>query len=580
MRRRKTERPSLKIRVSHEVGRLSGQYVADTFDGCFPLLNAACGHRLKSVVQRAKPRQPSRFRSEGDKSCHPGTPRSTPASRPSSRPTAKTIASQVAALQARVRRMVWLWRLTPLLDEGYSGATLVRPALEQLRDPVAAGGMDRLYVHSPDRLARRMPTRCCCWTNSSDGRGRGRVPQSGLGRSPEDDLLLQVQGMVAEYERAKILERSRRGKRHGAQAGVVSVLSGAPYGYRYIGKEEGGGAARYEIVLEEARVVRQVFHWVGQERRHHRRGLPPPDRGRRAHPHRQDGLGSDHRVGHAEEPGLCGAAAFGKTRAGRCRPACAPSAGGASAAASGGLDDRRPGGGVAGDPGPAAGRCRACSRPSRTQLAENRQHARQRQRGARYLLQGCWSVPQCGYAFYGKPVSRGPAQARRAPMPTTAAWAPTPTASAASGSAPTPRCGPIAWMPPSGRRCAACWRSRSGSSRSIERRLATRRAPGGAICAALEAQRSKLRQGLARLIDSYAEGLIDKEEFEPRIARLRQRSQLEEQAVVLQDEAEQRAALSLIVGRLEDFARQVCERVASVDWRPAAGPNPYAGQAR
>jgi hypothetical protein len=55
-------------------------------------------------------------------------------------------------------------------------------------------------------------------------------------------------------------------KHHGAQAGVVSVLSGAPYGYRYIKKEEGAGAARFEIVLDEARVVHQVFQWVGQER--------------------------------------------------------------------------------------------------------------------------------------------------------------------------------------------------------------------------------------------------------------------------------------------------------------------------
>jgi site-specific DNA recombinase len=74
-----------------------------------------------------------------------------------------------------------------------------------------------------------------------------------LGRTPEDDLLLQVQGMVAEYERAKILERSRRGKRHAASRGSVNVLSGAPYGYRYIGKQEGAGQARDEIVLEEAR---------------------------------------------------------------------------------------------------------------------------------------------------------------------------------------------------------------------------------------------------------------------------------------------------------------------------------------
>jgi site-specific DNA recombinase len=65
-----------------------------------------------------------------------------------------------------------------------------------------------------------------------------------LGRSPEDDLLLQVQGMMAEYERAKIVERHRRGNLHAARAGVVNVLSGAPYGYRYIDKHSGGGQAR------------------------------------------------------------------------------------------------------------------------------------------------------------------------------------------------------------------------------------------------------------------------------------------------------------------------------------------------
>ena len=86
------------------------------------------------------------------------------------------------------------------------------------------------------------------------------------GRRTLDQLLLQVQGMIAEYERAKILERSRRGKRHAAQIGAVSVLSGAPYGYRYVSKQEADGQARFDIVLEEARVVRQVFGWVGQDR--------------------------------------------------------------------------------------------------------------------------------------------------------------------------------------------------------------------------------------------------------------------------------------------------------------------------
>ena len=178
-----------------------------------------------------------------------------------------TIDSQVAALRARVTEDgLRLAAEREFLDEGYSGATLVRPALERLRDLIAAGGIDRLYVHSPDRLARRYAYQALLLDEFQAAGVEVVFVNRSLGQSPEDELLLQVQGMVAEYERAKILERSRRGKRHGARVGMVSVLGGAPYGYRYIKKDEGGGAARFEIVLDEARVVRQVFQWVGQER--------------------------------------------------------------------------------------------------------------------------------------------------------------------------------------------------------------------------------------------------------------------------------------------------------------------------
>jgi site-specific DNA recombinase len=75
--------------------------------------------------------------------------------------------------------------------------------------------------------------------------------------TPEDNLLLQFQGMIAEYERTQILERSRRGKRHHAQHGVVNVLSGAPYGYKYLRKSDSAPAS-YRIIEEEAAVVRMV----------------------------------------------------------------------------------------------------------------------------------------------------------------------------------------------------------------------------------------------------------------------------------------------------------------------------------
>jgi site-specific DNA recombinase len=78
--------------------------------------------------------------------------------------------------------------------------------------------------------------------------------------------LLQVQGVIAEYERAKILERGRRGRRHAAQSGSVSALTGAPFGYRYVSRSQGGGVARFEVVESEAHIVRRIFAWVGLDR--------------------------------------------------------------------------------------------------------------------------------------------------------------------------------------------------------------------------------------------------------------------------------------------------------------------------
>jgi len=180
---------------------------------------------------------------------------------------AKTIASQREALQARLQADgLRLEAELCFIDEGYSGGTLLRPALERLRDQAAAGAFDRLYVHSPDRLARHYPYQVLLVEELQRYGIEIVFLNHDIGHSPEDNLLLQVQGMMAEYERAKILERSRRGKRHAARAGVINVLSGAPYGYRYIGKYEGNGQARYEVNEAQAEVVRQIFRWVALER--------------------------------------------------------------------------------------------------------------------------------------------------------------------------------------------------------------------------------------------------------------------------------------------------------------------------
>ena len=180
---------------------------------------------------------------------------------------AKTVESQVADVRAKIAaRGETLGAEQEFVDDGYSGTTLIRPALERLRDVIAAGGIDRLYVHCPDRLARNYAHQVLLLDEFVRAGVEVVFLNREVGQTPEDQLLLQVQGMIAEYERAKILERSRRGKRHGAQVGRVSVLSCAPYGYRYVNKQDSGGEARFDIILEEARVVRQIFAWVGRDR--------------------------------------------------------------------------------------------------------------------------------------------------------------------------------------------------------------------------------------------------------------------------------------------------------------------------
>src|SRR3954471_1404521 len=480
-----------------------------------------------------------------------------------------TIASQVAALEARILQDGL--HLEPdhrFIDEGHSGETLIRPALEHLRDAVAAGTVDRVDGHSPDRLPRRYAYQVLLIDEFRRLGVEIMFLNRAIGLSPEDDLLLQVQGMVAEYERAKILERSRRGKRHAAREGTVSVLSGAPYGYRYIGKRDGGGCARYRIDEEEARIVRLIFGWVGRDRvsigevcrRLQRQGYPTRG-GKRAW---------DRTTvwGILKNPAYAGAAAFGKTRVGplpvRLRPV------------RGGSEQPRRAYGVYGVP-PAewlrvpvpalidGGLFEAV----REQLEENRRRNRQGARGQGYLLQGLLVCRRCRYPSYRKAISLPAAKGK-------------PRAYAYYRC-----CGSDAHRFGGQRACsnaqvrtdrldAAVWhevgrllRDPARIATEYERRLdeARRRGSDGPELDVVEAQIAKLRRAMARLIDSYADGLIDKAEFEPRITGLRQRIKgWEEQAASLRDEAALRGTLSLIVGRFEDFAQRVRGRMAEVGW--------------
>ena len=177
----------------------------------------------------------------------------------------ETIVSQTAALRAHAGQLgldvpeQWVFE-----DDGHSGASLVRPALDALRDLVAQVPVDVVLCYSPDRLARKYAYQALLMEELARAGTSVGFVKAPSGETPEDALLVQFQGMIAEYERAQIIERTRRGKAHRARLGTVNVLSGAPFGYRYVRKSEHADA-RYEVVACEAAIVAELFRRYAED---------------------------------------------------------------------------------------------------------------------------------------------------------------------------------------------------------------------------------------------------------------------------------------------------------------------------
>jgi site-specific DNA recombinase len=481
-----------------------------------------------------------------------------------------TIASPLAALRERITADDVL--LEPdhcYVDEGYSGASLLRPALERLRDAVFAGSVERVYVHAPDRLARRYAHQVLLIEEFQRAGAEVVFLNRAIGGTPEDDLLLQVQGVIAEYERAKIVERVRRGRRHAARAGSASALSAAPFGYRYIRRDQGGGVARFEVVEEEARFVRLIFAWVGLER------LSLREVCRRLH---QMGCRTRHGLprwraatvrGMLDNPAYIGRAVFGRSRFLPSRP------------------QRRP----------RRGHVRASQRAThrvavareewievpvpalvdpdifeavRVQLEENRRRKRARHPGPRWLLQGLTVCRRCGYAYYGRTSPRSPRDRSKGEHHYyrcigTDAYRLSGAAPCDNRSVRGDRLEQLVWdqvraVLEHPRRVADEYRRRICQARDGTS------APDELV--RLDRQIKALHRGIDRLIDSYAEGIIDKTEFEPRLAGLRLRmSQLQKRQQEAVEMAESERDLSLVISRLEDFTAKISKGLDDLDWR-------------
>ena len=470
-----------------------------------------------------------------------------------------TIDSQLALLRTRIEADGH--PVDPALcfvDNGVSGATLVRPGLERLRDQAAAGAVDRLYVLAPDRLARRHAHQMVLMDELQACGVTLVFVNRPLGTTPEDQLLLQVQSVIAEYERAKILERTRRGRLHAARAGRISTLSHAPYGYRYIDKHTGGGMAAYEIVEDEARVVRQVFDWVGRD------GCSLREVGRRLE---KMGIRSPSGLSHWNPATLgCmirnsayrGQAGYGKSRPVE-RQRLRPGRGHPEVPKTTYVWKRQPASEHILIAVPALVDADLFA-AAQSRVAENRRCLRERRTGASHFLQGLAVCRMCGYAICGQRGGKDRYYYR------------------CLGRDGYRFCGE--------RLCsnrpqrtedldAAVWEDvcqlLSEPERlreEFERRQQSPVADHPAESERLRIAINKAKQSISRLIDVYTAGLLDKGEFASRSQRLKERlAKLESESQQLAQAIKNHAELGLVYSRFQDFADQINESLTSADWK-------------
>ena len=470
-----------------------------------------------------------------------------------------TIDSQLAALRQRIcDDHFQVHHELEYCDNGYSGAQLVRPALEQLRDRLATSSIDRLYVHSPDRLSRKMAHQAILIEEFRKYECEiVFLNQGGLADTPEANLLIQMQGMIAEYEREKILERTRRGRKHSASQGNVSVFGGAPYGYRYINKSQGAGTARWDVDPIQSEHVRHMFEWVGDDR------CSLSEVVRRLFARSIDTVSGKSKWDRATirgillNPAYHGHAIYGKQR----------------------LVPRKTGKRAKrGDPAvPRQAKVTAATKASEqiiisvpaiidqalfdragARMDENRKQQRERQSGTNYLLSGLMLCGVCGSAYCSRRSGGGKYfyyrcigtdKHRRGG-----------SAVCDNSSVKGDEVESLVWS-----EVCALLRDPERLQTELERRG---NEPGASSeqLKVLEKTVSDLRKRLDRLIDGYESGLLERTEFEHRIGPLRSRHDRELSALAsLRGQACSGVEIDSVSAEFVTFASSISERLDKAD---------------
>lgn len=481
-----------------------------------------------------------------------------------------TVDSQVEALKQRVAKDGH--QLLPeqcFVDDGFSGSSLYRPALEKLRDAVADGSIDELYVLAPDRLARNYAHQVLL-LEEFKSRGLDVIfINRPAGNTPEDALLVQVQGMIAEYERAKIMERNRRGKLHRARKGSVNVLSGAPYGYLYVKKTDVHDA-HYEVLEDEAAVVRKIYQWYTVEQH---------SMGQICRMLREDGVSTrtglkrwDKTVvwGILRNPAYIGKACYGKTesvprvltnraaRKGTGMPRRLKSSSRQKPA------DQW----IAVEVPPIISESRF--EAAQEQLERNKKFSERNRKGGQYLLRGLLVCQRCSYSLYAKPLS---AASTRGYTRHYAYY----------------RCiGTDSYRFEDGPVCdnkqvrtdeldAAIWRTIIevlNEPERVLREFGRRQKTDGFDLGLLKEQkdsllktRKKTEGSIQRLIDAYQAGALELEELKPRTLKLREKVRsLDEQIQQAEQAISGTLELTEVVTRLSEFKARMANGLDQMDF--------------
>ena len=467
-----------------------------------------------------------------------------------------SIAQQLERLQARAQQQGWtIGADDTFRDDGFSGATLKRPGLERLRDRAASHALDAVLITAPDRLARNYVHQVLLLEELAAAGCQVEFLDRPMSQDPHDQLLLQIRGAVAEYERSLIAERMRRGRQRKLQAGLLLPWTRPPFGYR-VDPERPRDPAGVRRDEAEAAVVAEMFAWYADEGRSLYGLAKRLQQDAVATPsglHRWN-LASLHVI-------LTNPVYTGQVYTGRVRRSGKP----AMAVAPGAASTRRivlpREDWIMVAPVPAIVSQAQFDRVQ-AKLAQNQQFASRNNTAHAYLLRALVSCGVCGLACMGRHLRPGYLYyCCRGKL-------------AAMHSCRDTKC--PARYTPSEQLDALVW---ADLCRLLTDpgaiRWALERAHGGHwLPQELQARREVLRRGQAgvrqqieRLTTAYLDGVLGLEEYRRRRHELEQREQgLEGQARQLEAQVDRRAEIARLASSMEEFCTRVRQVLAQATW--------------